>query len=262
MSKGVKLRVWGDYACFTRPEMKVERVSYDVMTPSSARGILEAIYWKPSIRWVIKAIHVIRPISFTNIRRNELASKLSLSNVKSAMKGTKDLPPLFIEDDRQQRAAMVLKRVEYVIEAEFEVLTDEQMAEKGYEIKGRKEDDRSSGKHLRQIEDRMRDGRFYKQPVFGCREFPANFELIEGDLLDWKREHAKKLSEDERNEWDDEKLCPKSLVTPEKKPRDLNWMLYDMDFTNPEDIRPMFFQARMTNGVVEVPHPESKEVKR
>lgn len=238
MSKGVKLRVWGDYACFTRPEMKVERVSYDVMTPSSARGILEAIYWKPSIRWVIKAIHVIRPIAFTNIRRNELASKLSLSNVKSAMKGTKDLPALFIEDDRQQRAAMVLKRVEYVIEAEFEVLSDEQLTEKGFDVKDRADDDRSDGKHIDQFRRRARDGRCFKQPVFGCREFPANFELIE-----------------------DEEALPTSCYTDEGE-KDLGWMLYDMDFTNPEDIRPMFFQAKMASGVVDVPHPDSKEVKR
>jgi len=238
MSKGVKLRVWGDYACFTRPEMKVERVSYDVMTPSAARGILEAIYWKPSIRWVIKAIHVIRPIAFTNIRRNELASKLSLGNVKSAMKGTKDLPPLFIEDDRTQRAAMVLKRVEYVIEAEFEVLTDEQMTAKSADIADRKPDDRTDGKHIDQFRRRARDGRCYKQPVFGCREFPANFELIE----------------------DDEALPVSCYIgQPEK---DLGWMLFDMDFSNPEDIRPMFFQAFLRGGVVEVPHPDSKEVKR
>lgn len=238
MSKGVKLRVWGDYACFTRPEMKVERVSYDVMTPSAARGILEAIYWKPSIRWVIKAIHVLRPIAFTNIRRNELSSKLSLGNVKSAMKGTKDLPPLFIEDDRTQRAAMVLKRVEYVIEAEFEVLTDEQMAAKGADIADRKPDDRTDGKHIDQFRRRARDGRCYKQPVFGCREFPANFELIE----------------------DDEALPVSCYIgQPEK---DLGWMLFDMDFSNPEDIRPMFFQAFLRSGVVEVPHPDSKEVKR
>jgi len=236
--KGVKLRVWGDYACFTRPEMKVERVSYDVMTPSAARGILEAIYWKPSIRWVIKAIHVIRPISFTNIRRNELASKISFSNAKSAMKGTKDLPPLFIEEDRQQRAAMVLKRVEYLIEAEFEVLSDEQMVAKGYDVEKRKPDDLTDGKHIDQFRRRARDGRCFKQPVFGCREFPANFELIE-----------------------DEEALPISCYADEgEKP--LGWMLYDMDFNNPNDIRPMFFQAFLRDGVVEVPHPNSEEVKR
>ncbi len=237
MSKGVKLRVWGDYACFTRPEMKVERVSYDVMTPSSARGILEAIYWKPSIRWVIKAIHVIRPIAFTNIRRNEVASKISFRNAKSAMKGNKELPDYFIEDDRQQRAAMVLKHVEYVIEAEFEVLSDKKMIAKGFDIEERDDDDRSSGKHIDQFRRRARDGRCFKQPVFGCREFPANFELIE----------------------EDEKL-PDSCYVGEEK--DLGWMLYDMDFANPEDIRPMFFQAKMAGGIVEVPPPDSEEVRR
>ena len=164
--KGVKLRVWGDYACFTRPEMKVERVSYDVMTPSAARGILEAIYWKPSIRWVIKRIHVIRPIAFTNIRRNEVAGKISFRNAKSAMKGNRELSDYFIEDDRQQRAAMILKHVEYVIEAEFEVLSDEEMVAKGFDVEGREDNDRESGKHIDQFRRRARDGRFFKQPVF------------------------------------------------------------------------------------------------
>ena len=238
MSKGVRLRVWGDYACFTRPEMKVERVSYDVMTPSAARGILEAIYWKPSIRWVIKRIHVIRPIAFTNIRRNELASKISFRNAKSAMKGNTPMPDYFIEEDRQQRAAMVLKHVEYLIEAEFEVLTDEQIAAKGIDVSDRKPDDRTDGKHIDQFRRRARDGRCYKQPVFGCREFPANFELIE----------------------DDEAL-PVSCYA-DKGEKDLNWMLFDMDFADPKDIKPMFFPAKMTNGIVEVPHPDSEEVKR
>ena len=238
MPELLEVKIWGDMACFTRPEMKVERVSYDVMTPSAARGILEAIYWKPSIRWVIKRIHVIRPIAFTNIRRNELASKIPFSKVKSAMRGNTDLPPLFIEDDRQQRAAMVLKHVEYLIEAEFEVLTDEQMAAKGFDVADRKPDDRTDGKHIDQFRRRARDGRCYKQPVFGTREFPANFELIE----------------------DDEAL-PVSCYA-EQGEKDLGWMLYDMDFSNPNDIRPMFFQAKMTNGIVEVPYPESKEVKR
>ncbi len=238
MSKGVKLRVWGDYACFTRPEMKVERVSYDVMTPSAARGILEAIYWKPSIRWVIKAIHVIRPIAFTNIRRNEVASKISFRNAKSAMKGNTELPNFFIEEDRQQRAAMVLRRVEYVIEAEFEVLTDEKLRAKGIDVENRGDDDRTDGKHIDQFRRRARDGRCFKQPVFGCREFPARFELIEN-----------------------EETLPVSCYA-EQGEKDLGWMLYDMDFSNKKNIKPMFFQAKMRDGIVEVPHPDSEEVKR
>ena len=125
MAYGVKLKVWGDYACFTRPEMKVERVSYDVMTPSAARGILEAIYWQHAIRWVIDRIHVMKPIRFANIRRNEVGCKLSERAIKSALNGG-DPPSIFIEDERQQRAAMVLTNVEYVIDAHFE-FTDARM---------------------------------------------------------------------------------------------------------------------------------------
>ena len=124
MSFGVKMKVWGDYACFTRPEMKVERVSYDVMTPSAARGILEAIYWKPAIRWIIDAIHVLKPIKFDNIRRNELEGKLSSAAITKGMKNHEPVE-VFIEENRQQRAAMVLRDVAYVIEAHFEAITED-----------------------------------------------------------------------------------------------------------------------------------------
>lgn len=211
MGYGIKLEVWGDYALFTRPEMKVERVSYDVMTPSAARGIIEAIYWKPAISWCIDRIHVCNPIEFTNIRRNEVSSKISASVVYSVIKGGNK--PLFINTnaDRQQRAAIVLKNVRYIIEAHFE-LTDKagetDTAEKHYNIALR----------------RMRNGQCYHNPCFGCREFPANFRLVEGDL-------------------------PKSQLTGEK---DLGYMLYDMDFSNPEDIRPVFFRAVMKDGIIDL----------
>ncbi|MDW7771617.1 MAG: type I-C CRISPR-associated protein Cas5c [Desulfobulbaceae bacterium] len=158
MSFGVKLRVWGDYALFTRPEMKVERVSYDVMTPSAARGILEAIYWKPAIRWVIDRIHVLQPVRFENIRRNELANRVSVN--KSDME--KGNPVCrYIEDDRQQRASMVLRDVEYVIEAHFELTG---------------QDDADPGKHLAIFERRVKKGQCFHRPYFGCREFPVDFE--------------------------------------------------------------------------------------
>ncbi len=158
MSYGIKLRVWGDYALFTRPEMKVERVSYDVMTPSAARGILEAIYWKPSIHWVIDRIHVLQPVRFENIRRNELANRVSVN--KSDMKNNKPISR-FIEDDRQQRASMVLRNVEYLIEAHFEMTGSE---------------DCIPGKHLAIFERRVKKGQCFHRPYFGCREFPVNFE--------------------------------------------------------------------------------------
>jgi CRISPR-associated protein Cas5d len=162
---GIKLKVWGDYACFTRPEMKVERVSYDVMTPSVARGILEAIYWKPAIFWVVDKIHVLKPICFDNIRRNELGGKISVQNVKTAIKKGNVSIETFIEDDRQQRAEMVLKNVCYVIEAHFEIIGDE---------------DNNPVKHKEMFERRAKKGQCVHRPYFGCREFSVNFELIEG----------------------------------------------------------------------------------
>lgn len=159
MGFGVKLRVWGDYALFTRPEMKVERVSYDVMTPSAARGILEAIYWKPAIRWMIDRIHVLKAIRFENIRRNELSNKASVS--AKAMREGSQPACQHIEEDRQQRASLVLKDVDYVIEAHFD-LTGVDTAD--------------SGKHLAIFERRVRKGQCFHRPYLGCREFPADFE--------------------------------------------------------------------------------------
>ena len=164
MSYGVKLKAWGDYACFTRPEMKVERVSYDVMTPSAARGILEAIYWKPAIVWIIDRIHVLKKIRFDNIRRNELASKIAVGTVNAAMKDGKSPVEVFIEDDRQQRAAMILRDVSYVIEAHFGFTGNE---------------DNNPAKHKEIFDRRAQRGQCFHQPYLGCREFSASFELIE-----------------------------------------------------------------------------------
>lgn len=163
MSYGIKLKVWGNYACFTRPEMKVERVSYDVMTPSAARGMLEAIYWKPAIVWVIDRIHVLKPIKFDNVRRNELSGKIPLGVVKRAMLDGCDSVEVFIEKDRQQRAAMVLRDVAYVIEAHFGFTGDE---------------DNNPAKHKEMFDRRASKGQCFHQPYLGCREFPASFSLI------------------------------------------------------------------------------------
>lgn len=159
MGFGIKLKVWGDYALFTRPEMKVERVSYDVMPPSAARGILEAIYWKPSICWVVDQIHVLKPIRFENVRRNELSKKASLS-LKTMEQGDQPVYQ-FIEVDRQQRASLVLKNVAYIIEAHFEFTGKE---------------DTDPGKHLAIFERRVKNGQCFHRPYFGCREFPAHFD--------------------------------------------------------------------------------------
>jgi len=217
MAYGVKLKVWGDWACFTRPEMKIERVSYDVITPSAARAIIDAIYWKPAIRWIIDRIHVLNPIRFDNIRRNEIENKLSTQTVNRGINEGKPVE-IFIEENRQQRAAMVLRDVAYVIEAHFEPRTA---------------DGENEGKHLDQFRRRLRRGQCYYQPYLGTREFSAYFEEIE--------------------------VPPPSALRGE---RDLGWMLYDMDFTDKNNITPMFFHAYMKDGVIDLPHPDSEEVKR
>jgi CRISPR-associated protein Cas5d len=214
---GIKVEVWGDYALFTRPEMKTERVSYDVMTPSAARGIIEAIYWKPAIRWVIDRIHVLKPIRFTNVRRNEISAKLSHSNARSAMAGTAEVKPIITSQVIQQRASMLLKDVRYVIEAHFEMTEKagpEDTPEKHYNVALR----------------RLRAGQCFHQPCFGCREFPAHFAIVEGEVPEGERPND----------------------------RDLGYMLYDMDFSNMRDIRPIFFRAAMKGGVIDLTDCEVK----
>jgi CRISPR-associated protein Cas5d len=216
MPFGVKVKVWGDYACFTRPEMKVERVSYDVMTPSAARGILEAIYWKPAIRWVVDRIHVLNPIRFVNIRRNEIGSKMPIGTVKKAMKDGRSPVQVFVEADRQQRAAIVLRNVAYAIEAHFEFVGN---------------DDPNPPKHKDIFDRRARKGQCFHQPYLGCREFPANFKLIEDGV-------------------------PVSKLSGEQ---DLGWMLHDIDFINQMEAR--FFRAVMRNGIIDIPPLQGKEVR-
>ena len=212
----VKVEVWGDYACFSRPEMKVERVSYDVMTPSAARGLLEAIYWHPGLRWHIERIYVLNPIAFTNIRRNEVKAKVSAASVRDAMNGSGEPLYLSTAENIQQRAAMVLRDVRYVIEARFE-LTD-RMAPGDNE-----------GKFRDIIRRRLEKGGCYHQPCFGAREFPANFRpWTDGDI---------------RTAYPDED-------------KDLGFMLYDMDYSDPEDIKPTFFRAVLRKGVLDVANCE------
>lgn len=161
MAYGIVMRVWGERACFTRPEMKAERVSYDAMTPSAARGVLEAVYWKPEIRWIVDAITVCNPIRFESIRRNELGNKLPHATIAAAMRDPGKSVETFIEDDRQQRATLLLRDVLYRIEAHFE-FTD-------------KARERNEGKHLDIFNRRLRDGACFHRPCLGCREFPAYF---------------------------------------------------------------------------------------
>ena len=162
MSQGIQVEVWGDYALFTRPELKVERVSYDVMTPSAARGLIEAIYWHPGLRWHIDRIHVMNPIAFTNIRRNEVKDKILASNVRTAMTGGDKPLALYTRESIQQRASMVLTNVRYVIDCHF-TMTD----------KAAPTD--NEGKFIDIARRRLARGQCYHQPCFGCREFPAHF---------------------------------------------------------------------------------------
>lgn len=225
MAYGIALHVWGDYACFTRPEMKAERVSYDVITPSAARGILSAIYWKPQIAWVIDRIHVLKPIRFESVRRNELGNKLSVSTVSGAMrrKSTANLFTL-IEDDRQQRAATVLRDVAYVIEAHF-YLTVAETA------------DNTPAKHISMFNRRAQKGQCFQHPCLGTREFPAYFAWLDP----------------ERSE-----LFPKHSLGDDAN-KDLGWMLHDIDFSH--NNTPHFFRAEMKDGIINVPPFRSEEVK-
>lgn len=216
----IRVEVWGDYALFSRPEMKVERVSYDVITPSAARGLLESIYWHPGLSWKIDRIYVCNPIRFTNIRRNEVKDIVSGSSVKSVMKSGKGEIYIATSESIQQRAAMVLKDVRYVIEAHFD-MTDNAAASD------------NPGKFQDIMKRRLERGQFYSMPYMGTREFPAHFKSC-GTIPE----------------------CPDEL----KGTRDLGWMLLDMDYTDRSDIQPRFFRATMTDGVIDVPEFDSAEV--
>ena len=213
MAKGVRVKVCGDYALFSRPEMKVERCSYDVMTPSAARGILEAVYWHPGMRWIIDKIYVNKPIQFTSVRRNEVKSKVSANNVLPVYNGSPKRLYLSSKAEIVQRSSILLRNVEYVIEAHFEMTDKANISD-------------NSGKFKDIIMRRLRKGECFHTPYFGCREFPVRFCLCEEEEI-----HTAYSDEDER---------------------DLGFMLYDMDYSNPENIQPMFFRAIMKKGVIDL----------
>ncbi len=215
----IRLEVWGDYACFSRPEMKVERVSYDVMTPSAARGLLEAIYWHPGLQYTIDRIHVCAPIRTMNLRRNEVKSTVSARSARTVMERGRGELYLATSEDIQQRAALLLRDVKYVIEAHFD-MTDRAAPED------------NPGKFQDILKRRIQRGQFYHQPCFGCREFPAQFKLCEALPP-----------------------CPEEL----KGERDLGYMLWDMDYSDPENIAPLFFRAKLADGVLNVPTRNSGE---
>lgn len=235
MSYGIILKISGDYALFSRPEMKVERVSYDVITPSAARGILDAIYWKPQMRWIIDEIIVLNPIRFTNIRRNEIASKVPVkgpAGVNAGMKNPSAISLIDVASNRQQRASLLLKDVAYVIKAHVAVL-DNQNADNGAPIP----EAEAAGKHLEMFKRRARRGQVFHQPYFGCREFPVDFELIESETM---------IPEPDSE-----------LVTDETK--DLGYILHDIEIKQENSTKkvksstPHFFRAEMHNGIINVP---------
>lgn len=218
MSYGVMVEAWGDLALFTRPELSVERVSYPVITPSAARGVLESIYWHPGMKYKIDKIHVLNPIQFTNVRRNEVKSKALASSFRTAMTSGGPLPSLHAQEDIQQRASMMLRDVHYVIEAHFEMTPD-----------AKPED--NPGKFIDILRRRLRKGACYSQPYFGTRECACHFR-----------------------EWD-RAVTPQGFYSSDGE-RDLGIMLYDMDYTDTKNITPMFYWAVMRNGVIDVAERE------
>ncbi len=215
------LELTGDFACFTRPEMKVERVSYDVITPSAARACFEAVLWKPAIRWHIHKIEILKPIRWINLRRNEVASVVSTRNVETAMKNGTGILGINIEDDRQQRAGLFLRDVAYRVHAELEFLSDRDLGA-------------TVNKYYEMFERRASRGQCVNQPYLGCREFAAHFRLV---------------------------ADPAAEPPPIDETRDLGFMLYDLDFTHPADPAPRFFRVRLERGVVNVPAWGSEEVR-
>lgn len=226
-SDTVRLRVWGRNACFTRPEMKVERVSYDVMTPSAARGVLEAIHWKPAIRWRVEQIDVLKPILWESVRRNEVGNVMS-----PAADG------LFIEDERQQRAGLFLRDVDYVIHAYFEMTERAGPEDKVI-------------KHREMFLRRAEKGQCFHRPYLGCREFAAHFALLGTGEQPESKEKTSELGFDQ--------------------PRDLGYMLLDVLHDNSHDqgnvhfcgdkCHPSFFKATLENGQLKVPPLGSEEVR-
>lgn len=215
------LEVRGEFACFTRPEMKVERVSYDVITPSAARAVFEAILWKPAIRWQVRHIEVLNPIRWINLRRNEVAGVVSTRNVESAMRAGSGNLGLYIEDERQQRAGLFLRDVAYRLHADLELRPDAPPGE-------------TLTKYREMFERRAGRGQCVNQPYLGCREFAAAFRLV----TDVSAEPS-----------------------PIAETRELGFMLHDLDFANSADPVPRFFRAQLVNGVVNVPSFDSQEVR-
>ena len=210
------LEVTGEFACFTRPEMKVERVSYDVITPSAARAVFEAILWKPALRWEIVKIEVLKPLRWINLRRNEVASVVSTRNVQTAMKNGSGQLGIYVEDDRQQRASLFLRDVQYRLHAQLHILPDAG-------------ENNTPAKFHEMFTRRAEKGQCVNQPYLGCREFACDFRLVE---------------------------APEQEIAPIPDNMELGWMLYDMDFTNPASPQAQFFKASLQHGVLDLGNVE------
>lgn len=204
------LEVQGDYACFTRPEMKVERVSYDFITPSAARSVFEAILWKPEIRWQVERIEILAPVRWISVRRNEVGAVISTRNVQTAMTAGQGQLGLYVEDERQQRAGLFLRDVRYRLHARMTAIKGEAL--------------HNPAKYAEMFTRRASKGQCVNQPYLGCREFDARFRLV-----------TSPHGESE----------PCADVDG-----DFGWMLYDMDFSRPADPKPTFFRARVVRGVL------------
>lgn len=237
------LEVKGDYACFTRPEMKTERTSYDVITPSAARSVFEAILWKPAIRWQLTKIEVLKPIRWASVRRNEVGAVISSDNVKTAMNRGEGNLGMYVEDERQQRASLVLRDVAYRLHAEFELLDANRHVSRYPHLVGLLESDEerqdrrgseTPQKYAAMFKRRASKGQCFNQPYLGTREFSCAFR------------------------WVDDLAAEPAAIS---ETRDLGWMLYDLDYRNPESPKPLFYRPTLNHGVIAVPHLNSDEVR-
>ncbi len=222
MAKNYCVEVSADFACFTRPEMKVERVSYDVITPSAARAVVEAILWKPAIRWQVTKIEVLNPIRWVTIRRNEVGTVFANPTAKHLKGGSFESLGFFVEEERQQRAGLFLRDVKYRIYADL--IFDQT-----------KDINSNYAKYTEMFERRVEKGQCFNQPYLGCREFSCDYRLISDPPNE-----AKNIDET----------------------RSLGWMLYDLDYSDLKNPKPCFFNAEMRAGVIEIPAWDSAEVRK
>ena len=221
------LEVWGDWACFTRPELKVERVSYDVITPSAARAIFEAIFWKPAIRWQVTKIEVLNPIKWANIRRNEVG----------ATAGNGSIEHIYIEEKRQQKNTLLLRDVHYRIWAKLVFIPIQKRKQSAASVHEPTADENPM-KYYQMFERRAKKGQCFNQPYLGCREFSASFKFVDSNEI--------------------------TMLQPAlAENKDLGIRLYDMDFEkNAQKPNALFYRAKMENGVITVPPTDSKEILR